>query len=145
MVGSAHAHAVHRAGGQLAAISASTPHSSEFAAQRLGAERAATIEDIVTADDVDVVHICTPNNLHLEQAAAALTAGKHVICEKPLATTLADAAALVEAAENAHTVAAVSFIHRFYAMVREARCRLVDAPVWLMHGGYLQDRMANAD
>ena len=66
------------------------------------------------------MHICTPNNLHLEQAVAALAAGKHVICEKPLATTVADAAALVEAAENAHTVAALSFIYRFYAMVREA-------------------------
>jgi predicted dehydrogenase len=145
MVGSVHAHAVRRAGGQLAAVGGSTPQSSQRSARRLGAERAATAEDIFTADDVDVVHICTPNNLHLEQAAAALAAGKHVICEKPLAMTLADAAALVEAAENVHTVAAVSFVYRFYAMVREARCRLADAEVWLMHGGYLQDHMTKAD
>lgn len=117
MVGSVHAHAVHRAGGQLAAVSGSTPQSSQRAAQRLGAERAATVEEIFAADDVDVVHICTPNNLHLEQTAAVLAAGKHVICEKPLATTVGDAAALVKAAENAGTVAAVSFIYRFYAMV----------------------------
>ena len=145
MVGSVHAHAVHRAGGQLVAVSASTPHSSDGSARRLGAARAATATEIFAADDVDVVHICTPNNLHFEQAAAALAAGKHVICEKPLATNLADATALVEAAANAGTVAAVSFIYRFYAMVREARCRMADADVWLVHGGYLQDHMAKAD
>lgn len=145
MVGSVHAHAVRRAGGQLAAISGSTPQSSQRSAQLLGAERAATAEEIFTADDVDVVHICTPNNLHLEQTAAALAAGKHVICEKPLATTVSDANTLVDAAEEAGTVAAVSFIYRFYPMVREARCRIADAPVWLVHGGYLQDHMAKAD
>lgn len=145
MVGSVHAHAVHRAGGQLAAVSGSTPQSSVASARRLGAERAATAEEILTADDVDVVHICTPNNLHVGQTAAALAAGKHVVCEKPLATTVNDAAALVEAAENARTVAAVSFIYRFYPMVREARCRIADAAIWLAHGSYLQDHMAKAD
>lgn len=145
MVGSVHAHAVRRAGGQLVAVSASTPRSGQRSAERLGAERAATAEQIFSADDVDVVHVCTPNHLHWEQATAALAAGKHVICEKPLATTLDDAAALVEAAADAHRVAAVSFIYRFYPMVREARYRIADAAVWLMHGGYLQDHMANAD
>lgn len=145
MVGSVHAHAVHRAGGQLAAISASTPHSSELAAQRLGAERAVTIEDIITASDIDVVHICTPNNLHLEQTLAALGAGKHVICEKPLATTVTDAQTLVDAAHTAGTLAAVSFLYRFYPMVREARHRIADFAVWLMHGGYAQDHRAKAD
>lgn len=145
MVGSVHAHAVHRAGGRLAAISGSTPLSSQRSAQRLGAERAATADEICAAEDVDVVHICTPNNLHLEQVAAALAAGKHVICEKPLATSMSDAQSLVDAAAEAGTVAAVSFIYRFYPMVREARSRVTDAAVWLVHGGYLQDHMAKAD
>ncbi len=145
MVGSVHAHAVRRAGGRLVAVSGSTPHSTQRSADRLGAERSATAEEIFTAADVDVVHICTPNNLHLAQAAAALAAGKHVICEKPLATTVAEAAALVEAAEKSRTLAAVPFIYRFYPMVREARCRIADDAVWLIHGCYLQDQMANAD
>jgi predicted dehydrogenase len=145
MVGSVHAHAVRRAGGQLTAIAASNPDNSDLAATRLGAGRGATAEEIVTADDVDVVHICTPNSLHLEQALAALAAGKHVICEKPLATTLADAQALAEAARDAGTVAAVSFIYRFYPMVREARHRLSGTKVWLLHGGYVQDHQAKAD
>ncbi len=145
MVGSVHAHAVRRAGGLIAAVAASTPQSSERSAPRFGAERSATAEEVCTAADVDVVHICTPNSLHFGQTAAALAAGKHVICEKPLATTVRDAAALAVAAEKAGTVAAVPFIYRFYPMVREARCRIADAAVWLMHGGYLQDHMAQAD
>jgi predicted dehydrogenase len=144
MVGSVHAHAVHRAGGRLAAICGSTPQSSRLAAERLGAERAATVPEILDADDVDVVHVCTPNRMHHQQAVQALAAGKHVICEKPLATTIDDAHALVQAAGQANTVAAVPFIYRFYPMVREARVRMADATVWLIHGGYLQDSMAKS-
>jgi predicted dehydrogenase len=114
MVGSVHAHAVHRARGQLAAICTATPQSGRLAAQRLGAQRAATIQEILDADDVDVVHICMPNRVHYEQAVAALAAGKHVICEKPLATSLEEAEALVQAAAPANVVAAVPFIYRFY-------------------------------
>jgi predicted dehydrogenase len=145
MVGRVHAHAVRRAGGQLAAICASTPQSGRLAAQRLGAQRTASVQEILDADDVDVVHICTPNHLHHEQAVDALAAGKHVICEKPLATSLDDAKALVQAAAQANAVAAVPFIYRFYPMVREARVRMADAAVWLIHGGYLQDFMAKSD
>lgn len=145
MVGAVHAHAVHRAGGQLAAIAASTPHNSDLAATRLGAERSATPEEIFDAGDIDVVHICTPNDQHLKQALAALAAGKHVICEKPLATTVTDAQALADAVAAAGTVAAVSFTYRFYPMVREARHRLSDASVWLLHGGYVQDHQAKSD
>lgn len=144
-VGAVHAHAVRRAGGELTAIAASTPHNSDIAAARLGAGRSATVDEIVNADDVDVVHICTPNRLHLEQVLAALAAGKHIICEKPLATTLADAHALAAAARDAGTVAAVSFIYRFYPMVREARHRLAGTDVWLLHGGYVQDHQAQAN
>jgi predicted dehydrogenase len=146
MVGAVHAHAVRRAGGQIAAIAASNRHNSDLAATRLGADRGSTFEEIVAADDVDVVHICTPNSLHLEQALAALAAGKHVICEKPLATSLVDAQTLADAANAAKgAVAAVSFIYRFYPMVREARHRLSGADVWLLHGGYVQDHQARAD
>ncbi len=145
MVGSVHAHAVHRAGGTLAAVCSSTPESSRIAAERLRADHAATVDQIVAADDIDVVHVCTPNDLHRDQAMAALAAGKHVICEKPLATTVEDASILAQAADQAGTVAAVPFIYRFYPMVREARCRIADTPVWLIHGGYLQDFMAKAD
>ncbi len=141
MVGTVHAHAVQRAGGVLAAVAGSSLESSRAACQRLNATRAATAQDIIHADDVDVVHVCVPNHLHHDMALAALAAGKHVICEKPLAANLEDAADLVEAAAKTHQITAVPFIYRFYAAVREARDRIGQVSPWLIHGSYLQDFM----
>jgi predicted dehydrogenase len=123
-------------------VAASTPEHTRQALHRLGAEVAfATGEQLVTSDEIDVVHICTPNDLHLPLALAALGAGKHVVCEKPLAVELADAVALCDAAASAGLVATVPFVYRFYPMVREARARLAGAvnPPRLIHGSYLQD------
>jgi predicted dehydrogenase len=142
MVGSVHAHAVHRAGGVLAAVAGSSLESGHAARERLNATRATTAQDIVHADDVDVVHVCTPNHLHRELVLSALAAGKHVVCEKPLATTLADAQELVEAAARTRQVTAVPFAYRCYPAVREARERIRDISPWLIHGGYLQDFMS---
>ena len=56
---------------------------------------------LIARDDIDLVDICTPGDSHAEIAIAALTAGKHVLCEKPLANTVAEAEAMVAAAESA--------------------------------------------
>jgi predicted dehydrogenase len=144
MVGSVHAHAVQRAGGILTAVAGSSPESSRAACDRLNASRAATAADIIHADDVDVVHVCVPNHLHRDLTLAALAAGKHVICEKPLATTLADARELVEAAGQTVQVTAVPFVYRCYPSVREARERMPQMSPWLLHGGYLQDFKSRA-
>jgi len=148
-IGGVHAYAVRAAGGVLAHVAAESPEHAAAAARRLGAEHAcASPEELINADDVDVVHVCTPNALHVPQAEAAIRAGKHVICEKPLATDPADARRLVEAAADAGLVAAVPFVYRFYPTVREARARIAagDAgPLWLLHGSYLQDWLAGSD
>jgi predicted dehydrogenase len=148
-IGGVHAYAVRAAGGVLAHVAAESPEHAAAAARRLGAEHAcASPEELINADDVDVVHVCTPNALHVPQAEAAIRAGKHVICEKPLATDPADARRLVEAAADAGLVAAVPFVYRFYPSVREARARIGagDAgPLWLLHGSYLQDWLAGSD
>jgi len=148
-IGGVHAYAVRAAGGVLAHVAAESPEHAAAAARRLGAEHAcASAEELINADDVDVVHVCTPNALHVPQAEAAIAAGKHVICEKPLATDPADARRLVEAAADAGLVAAVPFVYRFYPSVREARARIGagDAgPLWLLHGSYLQDWLAGSD
>ena len=87
-----HAHAVRAAGGQVVAVLGSSPAGTAAGVDALGAVRgAADIEELAAADDVDVVHICTPNNAHVAMAEAVLAAGKDVICEKPLATSVADA------------------------------------------------------
>jgi predicted dehydrogenase len=81
-------------------------------------------------------------------AEATIRAGKHVVCEKPLATNPADARRLVEAAAGAGVVAAVPFVYRFYPTVREVRARVAAGeagPLWLLHGSYLQDWLAVGD
>ena len=69
------------------------------AAERMGwASVEADWKELVTRDDVDLVDVCTPGDSHAEIAIAALEAGKHVLCEKPLANTVVEAEAMVEAA-----------------------------------------------
>lgn len=105
-------------------------------------------EALATDPGVDVVHICTPNDLHAPLARLALEAGKHVICEKPLATSAADAAALAALAAQSGRVAAVPFVYRFHPVVREARARVSGGrtgAIHLVHGSYLQDWLATPD
>jgi predicted dehydrogenase len=146
-MGRVHAHAIRAAGGHVVAVAGSTPASSLEAARQLDADcRAETLEGLLRSDDVDVIHVCTPNHLHAEQALAAIEAGKHVICEKPLATSEAGARDLAAAAAAAGVVAAVPFIYRFYPTIREARARIArgDAgDLRVLHGSYLQDWLAS--
>jgi predicted dehydrogenase len=148
-IGAVHAHAVRAAGGEVVGVVASTPERSRAAAERLRAGRAFDSAEAALADpDVDVVHICTPNHLHAELAAQALEAGKHVVCEKPLATSLEDAARLTDLAATTPLVAAVPFVYRFYPTVREARERIASGrsgAVHLVHGTYLQDWLLSPD
>ena len=93
-------------------------------------------------DDLDVVHVCTPNFLHFEMAKKALEAGKHVVCEKPLATSIDEAKALVALAKKTGLVNAVHFNVRYYPMVRQmkAMCdRGEVGQVFSILGSYLQD------
>jgi predicted dehydrogenase len=148
-IGAVHAHAVRAAGGLVARVAASTPERSAAAALRLGAEKAAeSAESLVSADDVDVVHVCTPNVLHVPLAQQALAAGKPVVCEKPLATSVADARQLTSNAEQTGLVATVPFVYRFYATVRDARARIAAGEagrLHLMHGSYLQDWLSKRE
>jgi predicted dehydrogenase len=149
-VGTIHARSARLAGGRLAGVVASSPERSEAAASELGAERAfATADELIASDGVDVVHVCTPNHLHLPIALAALAGGKHVVCEKPIALDVAGAAELEAAAESSPgAVVTVPLVYRYYPTVREARDRLRDGgngDVRLISGGYLQDWLLRAD
>ena len=136
------ARSIRLAGGVVAGVAASTPERSRAAAESLTSQAFDTPEELLADSDIDVVHVCAPNALHEPLTAAALGAGKHVICEKPLALDSAGAQRLVAQAVDAGTVAAVPFVYRFHPVVREARARVAAGelgPLRLLHGSYLQD------
>jgi predicted dehydrogenase len=148
-MGSVHANAVRAAGGEVSAVAGRTAAAAGAAAAGLGARTAAeSPEALIARDDVDIVHICTPNATHADLARKAIAAGKAVICEKPLATSVEDAEELTDLANRSGVVTAVPFVYRFYPAVREARDRIArgDAGrLWLLHGSYLQDWLAGAE
>lgn len=149
MVAAVHADAIRRAGGSVAGVAASTPERSKAAAPRVGAGRAFdSAEELAVSDEIDVLHVCTPNALHGPLVRAALAAGKHVVCEKPLSLTGADSDALVELAGQTGLVNAVPLVYRYHPMTVEARERVRRGqlgPVRLIHGHYLQDWLARPE
>jgi predicted dehydrogenase len=111
-------------------------------AKMLGIPNAYTFEDMLKQSDIDVVHICTPNFLHFAQAKAVLLAGKHVICEKPLAVKIGEAEELVALAAEKGLVNAVHFNLRYYPMVRQMKTMREKGElgdVYSVMGSYLQD------
>jgi predicted dehydrogenase len=147
-IGRVHARSARLAGARVTGVAASTAERSAAAAAEMEAERPfATAEELAASDDVDVVHVCTPNHLHVPVALAALAAGKHVILEKPVALDAASAARLADAAEAAGTLVTVPFAYRYYPTVREARARVAagtTGSLRLLQGGYLQDWLLEA-
>ncbi|MEV7621239.1 Gfo/Idh/MocA family oxidoreductase [Microbacterium sp. NPDC089321] len=139
-----HSRAARAAGAITAVLASSTPERGFAAAQDLGIARAAADIAELLADDIDIVHVCTPNATHAELALEVIRAGIHVICEKPLATRAEDARALAAAAEERGVVAAVPFVYRYHPMVREARARVAAGEIGellTVDCGYLQDWM----
>ncbi|WP_022901967.1 Gfo/Idh/MocA family protein [Humibacter albus] len=138
-----HSRAARAARARLIGVSSSRPERAAAAAAELGIERAYdSFDDLLADDAIGVVHITTPNTLHAPQALRALQAGKHVVCEKPLATTVADARALADAAASAGRIATVPFVYRFHPLVREARTRFAAGAagrLLTVSGTYLQD------
>ena len=146
-MGEVHARAVRAAGGVVARVAASTPERSAEAATRLGAEGAAgSVDELVTADDVDVVHVCTPNALHAPVAEQVLTAGKPVVCEKPLATSVEDARRLTAVAEKLFPgrdrALRLPVLSKGPGGTGPYRSREA-GPMHLLHGPYLQDWMSS--
>ena len=143
MIGAVHRRAALLAGAVVRGICASSPERGAEVAEAWDVPRVyRDIGEALADPQVQVVHVCTPNHLHRAMAQAALEAGKHVICEKPLATTLHDAEALSALAASAGLVATVPFVYRYHPVVREARARIAHGdlgPLRLIHGSYLQD------
>jgi len=111
-------------------------------ADQLGIERSYVFEDLLRQEDISSIHICTPNFLHYSQAKAALEAGKHVVCEKPLAKDLKEAEELVALAARTGLVNAVHFNLRYYPLARQMKVMREKGElgeVYSVIGSYLQD------
>lgn len=148
VIGAVHFRAATMAGAHVQGVADATPEISKEVAEKSGLARAyASPFDAIADSAVDVIHVCTPNASHREFASAALSAGKHVICEKPLATTVADAESLAKLARSSGLTATIPFIYRYHPMVREARARIQNGELGdlqLLHGSYLQDWLLDA-
>lgn len=128
---------------EVVAIADQTADLAARFGRALGIGRTEGDYRVLLADPaIDAVHICTPNKTHYPIARDALAAGKHVICEKPLAMTADEAASLVELARSAGVVHATSYNLRFYPNVAHMR-RLVATgevgEVLAVQGSYSQD------
>jgi predicted dehydrogenase len=138
-IGAVHVDALRRLGVEVAGVVGSSPERAQ--AKRL-APAYESYEALLADERVDVVHLTTPNHLHYPQVKDALEAGKHVVCEKPLALTATETQELLALADASGLVHCTNFNIRFYPQVQEARARVRSGglgDVWNVHGGYLQD------
>jgi predicted dehydrogenase len=142
-IGTVHVEALRRIGLRVTGVLGSSPERSTASAAALDVPRGyASLDELLDDPDVSAVHVTSPNQLHRSQALAILAAGRHVICEKPLAMTSAESAELVAAAGASGLVNAVNFNLRFYPLNQHVS-ELVRGhgigDVRLVTGRYFQD------
>ena len=162
MAGRAHAHGYRSAGTvfsaglppvRLVSVADINEELAADTARRYGFERSDTSwQAIVKADDIDVVSVVVANHLHREIVEELAAAGKHVLCEKPLAPTSTDAQAMLDAVEAAGVVARVGFTFRRTPGIAAARQQIesgalgrplyVNAQYWTDYGSDPQAPMS---
>ena len=142
-IGPAHLEALRRNNIPVCGLAESTLELARKKAQELGIDCTyPSYEEMLADPRVTVVHLATPNFLHYPQAKAALLAGKHVVCEKPLAMTSAESGELVKLAAEKKRVNAINFNLRFYPMVQQAHSMAQAkelGDLFILQGSYLQD------
>ncbi|MDJ0954471.1 MAG: Gfo/Idh/MocA family oxidoreductase [Acidimicrobiia bacterium] len=142
-IGVAHVEALRRLGVDVFGVVGSTPERARAKAESANLPRVyESVAAMAADDDIDVIHIASPNHVHADQARVVLDAGKHVVCEKPLALTSEQTADLVARAEKSGLVNAVCFNIRFYPNCHQARSLVADGELGtprLVSGSYLQD------
>ncbi len=141
-IGPVHVEALRRLGVRVTAV-CDLPDRVHGAAPRLGIPEAyEDYREMLRSSSVDVVHIASPNRFHCEMALAALEAGKHVVCEKPLAMNTRETAQIVKTAAAATTVFAVNYNVRFYPAVLQLRRLIAQGglgEIIHVNGSYMQD------
>ena len=142
-IGPVHVEALRRLGIPVVGLCGSSPERARPVAQRLGIARVyADYAELLADPDVRVVHLTSPNRHHFQQVQHALAAGKHVVCEKPLAMNTDETAELVRTAAQCRQLTAVNYNVRFYPLCHEARARLASGELGrILHvtGSYVQD------
>ncbi len=141
-IGPVHVEALRRIGAEVVGLVGSSPEGGRQAAARIGVPAVASLDELLAISGLTSVHVATPNHLHAPMVRQVLAAGKHVVCEKPLAMDAAEGEELRRLAETAGVVHAVNFNFRFYPLCQQARTmvRAGDlGPLYQIHGGYLQD------
>ena len=142
-IGTVHIEALRRIGVRVTGPLESSPELGARRAEELGLPRAyASLEDLLADDTVQVVHVTSPNELHHPQVRRILAAGRHVVCEKPLAMTSAESAELVALAAASGLVNAVNFNIRFYPLNQHVASLVREGgigEVRLVTGRYFQD------
>jgi predicted dehydrogenase len=134
-----HALALQSLGVEVVAVAGSSPGRAE----ELGVGVPyADLGELLERESVDVLHVCTPNDVHAAQALAAIERGLHVVCEKPLATSTAEGAAMLAAAEARGVVHATCYHVRGYPLVEQMRVDVESGAlgeICFVHGRYLCD------
>lgn len=147
-IGTVHVEALRRLGVQVHGLLGSSPERAAQRAEQLGVPRGyASLDELLSDDRVEVVHVTSPNHLHHDQVREVLAAGRHVVCEKPLAMTSEESADLVRLAADSGRVAAVNFNIRFYPLNQHARELVAGGAVGdvrLVTGRYFQDWLLHA-
>ncbi len=141
-IGPVHVEGLRRLGVRVKGLSSATLALAEEACQQLNLEHAyADFDEMLADDELDVIHLAVPNVLHYPMVKAVLAAGKHVMCEKPLAMTSEQGRELVALASQSKLKAGVNYNLRFYPMNLEVKQRLAkgDARIFTVVGGYQQD------
>jgi predicted dehydrogenase len=142
-MGVAHTEALRRLGIKINGIVGSTPERAQQKAAQVNLPPVVdSLEALLVDPAIQVVHITTPNHLHYDQVRAVIDAGKHVVCEKPLAVSVAEGEDLVARASAAGVLHAVCFNQRYYPLVHQAHTMVAHGElgdVKLITGGYLQD------
>jgi predicted dehydrogenase len=142
-MGRTHIQALRRLGVEVHGVAGIDEDEARKAASELSIPRwYRSFEEAIADPEVKAIHLCTPNNLHFPQAKLALEAGKHVLCEKPLAMTSAESLILSELASKKGLITAVNYNLRFYPICQEAQARISAGDLgspYLIHGAYLQD------
>jgi predicted dehydrogenase len=142
-IGPAHIEALRRNGITVLGLAEENTELARQKSALLGIPRSyGSLAEMLADPDIDIVHLATPNHLHHPHAKAALLAGKHVVCEKPLSMTSEQSGELVRLASEKKLVNAINFNIRMYPLAQQARSMVQSGELgdlFILQGSYLQD------